>query len=56
MNYDTFKYEVEALRQSKVFKNEQILLGVSRSLKGSAGDVIRRLGPDVTLDEVLFKL
>ncbi|KAH3832005.1 hypothetical protein DPMN_105279 [Dreissena polymorpha] len=41
VNYDTFKYEIEALRQSKVFNNEQILLGIRGALKGSAADVLR---------------
>jgi hypothetical protein len=56
LNWNTLKYEVEATIKSNVFKAEQILLGVRRAVKGSAGDVIRRLGSDVTLDQVLEKL
>ncbi|KAH3844826.1 hypothetical protein DPMN_087089 [Dreissena polymorpha] len=56
VTWDTFKYEVEATVNSKVFKSEQVLLGVRRAVKGSAGDVLRRLGPDVTLQEVMQKL
>ncbi|KAH3779988.1 hypothetical protein DPMN_157797 [Dreissena polymorpha] len=56
VNYHTFKYEIEALRKSKVFTDDQILLGIRRALKGSAADFLRRLGPDVALDEILFKL
>jgi hypothetical protein len=52
----TFKYEVESLLTDKVFTDEQIMLGVRRALKGSASDKVRRLGPGVSVGEMLFKL
>ena len=56
VSWETFKYEIEAVRIGYVFTQEQILFGIRRSVKGSAGDKIRRLGPGVTLNHVLDKL
>ena len=50
-----FKYEIEALLCDKVFTQEQILLGVRRACKGKAGDKIRRLGPHISITDVLQK-
>lgn len=44
----TFKYEVESLLIDRDFSDEQIMLGIRRTLKGSAGDKIRRLHPALT--------
>ena len=55
VNWDGFRYEIEALLRDKVFTDEQILLGIRRSCKGKAGDKIRRLGPDVSVQEMLLK-
>ncbi|KAL4226331.1 hypothetical protein ACF0H5_014314 [Mactra antiquata] len=56
VSWPTFKFEVESLQSAKVFNEEQILLGIRRSLKGNASDVIRRLGTGVTVNQVLRKL
>ena len=56
VTWDSFKYEVDAYRSDGIFKQEQILHGIRRALKGSASDKVRRLGPDATLEEVMDKL
>ena len=56
VTWDTFRYEVVAAITDEIFGEEQILLGIRRSLKGCAGDKLRRLGPHVKLGEVLEKL
>ena len=56
VNWETFRYEVEAVRQEDIFTSEQIMFGMRRSLKGKAGDKVRRLGPGVTVRHVLEKL
>ena len=56
VTWDTFRYEVQSILTDKAFTDEQILLGVRRALKGSASDKVRRLGPGVTIKQVLEKL
>ncbi|KAH3864866.1 hypothetical protein DPMN_027897 [Dreissena polymorpha] len=51
-----FKYEVKATVNSNMFNSEHVLLGVRRAAKGSAGDVLSRLGPNVTIEQVMQKL
>ena len=55
-SWETFKFEIQSLLADKAFSKEQILLGVRRAVKGNAADIIRRLGPGISLDEVLIKL
>lgn len=56
VSWPTFKFEVEALRNEKIFTEEQILLGIRRAVKGNASDVLRRLGIGVSTKEVMEKL
>ena len=53
--WDTFKYEITSLLTERTFSKEQILLGVRRSAKGNAADILRGLGPGVSLDDVTAK-
>ena len=39
----------------KIFRREQILLGIRRDCKGKAGDTIRRLGPEITVQDIIDK-
>lgn len=55
-SWPTFKYEVESLLREKLYSKEQIHQGIRRSLKGGAGDKLRRLGQGVTVEEVMEKL
>lgn len=54
--WETFKFEIQALLADNVFSEEQILLGIRRSVKGNAGDVVRRLGTGVNVHQVIQKL
>lgn len=56
ISWKTFKYEIEAVRNEGVFSPEEIATGIRRAVKGAASDKLRRMGPDVTLDEMLSKL
>ena len=53
--WETFRYEIDALLSDKTYTKEQILLGLRRAVKGIAADILRRLGPGVTLEAVLQK-
>lgn len=56
VSWPTFKFEVDALMSEKIFSEEQILLGIRRSVKGNASDILRRLGTGVSIYEMLEKL
>ena len=56
VNWDTFRYEVEAMVTAGTFTDEQVMFGIRRSLKGIASDKVRRLGSGVTPNQVLEKL
>ena len=56
VSWPTFKFEVEALVKGGLYTDQQILMGIRRSVKGPASDVLRRLGTDVTVKEVIRKL
>lgn len=56
VTWDTFRYEIESLLAARTYSQEQIMFGIRRSLKGKAGDKIRRLGPGATPEYVLEKL
>lgn len=54
VSWETFKFEIESLISDK-FGKEQIVQSIRRATKGNAGDILRRLGPGVTLEEILHK-
>jgi len=56
VTWETFKYEVQGLLHQSGFTNDQILLGLRRSLKGEASDRVRRLGSEATVDEIMAQL
>ena len=55
VNWTSFRYEIEALARERVFSEEQIVLGIRRSCKGKAADNLRRLRPEVQLQDILHK-
>lgn len=55
VNYLTWRYEIRCLIEEKVYTPEQILLGIRRSVKGQASDILRRMGTKVELDDILRK-
>jgi len=56
VSWATYRYEVEALMAGKFYTREQILQGIRRSLKGSASDKLRIMGPGADLELILTKL
>ena len=56
VSWETFKFEVESVQKGSTFSQEQILLGIRRAVKGEAGDIVRRLGTDATLEQIITKL
>ena len=56
VSWETFKFEIEALRRERLFSEEQILQGIRRAVKGEAGDIIRRLGPEARIRHIVDKL
>lgn len=55
VNYLTWKYEIRCLMEENVYSSEQILLGIRRSVKEQASDILRSMGTKVELDEILRK-
>lgn len=56
VTWEAYKYEIESLITEHSFSEEQLMLGIRRSLRGTAGDIIRRLGTGITVQETLIKL
>lgn len=54
--FDLWKYEVNCLVREGVHTHDSILQAVRRSLKGEAGRIAMRLGPDVTINSIIAKL
>ena len=55
VTYQTWKYEIECLKQEKKYPEDQILLAIRRAAKGEAANILRRLGVKVSIDEILKK-
>ena len=55
-SWEAFKFEVESLLEEHTFIEEQVLLGIRRALKGTASDIMRRLGTGLTVRDVITKL
>ncbi|XP_053372981.1 uncharacterized protein LOC123532109 [Mercenaria mercenaria] len=56
VTYEAFKYEIQSLLSEKVFTEAQIMLGVRRALRGTASDIVRRLGTGISIRDILKKL
>ena len=56
VNWETYRSEVLWHLRDGMFTKEQILMGVRRSLKGSAAEKLRSLGTRCTVEELLKKL
>lgn len=56
VSWETYKFEIEAVVRAGSFTENQILLGIRRSVRGEPGDIVRRLGIEATLDDVVTKL
>lgn len=56
VNWEYYKFEIEALVADGVFSEKQILHGIRRSVKGEAADTLRRLGTSASIEEVISRL
>ncbi len=54
--FDLWEYEVKCLIKEGVHTNDSIHQAVRKSLKGEAGRMAMRLGPNATLDDIITKL
>ena len=55
VSYPTWRYEVQSLLDEGVFSSEQITQGIRRSCRGSAADILRRLGTSAKVSDILKK-
>ena len=53
MTYDLWKYEVKCLQEDRSLAEEDIRLVIRRSLKGEAAHVLKRLGHNVFVKQIL---
>ena len=56
VSWDTFRFEIESLLKEYTFTEEQVMLGIRRAVKGTASDIIRRLGTCISVQTVIRKL
>ena len=56
VNWECFKFEIQALQADGVCSKEQILHGIRKSVRGEVSEILRRLGTNVTVNEVIAKL
>ena len=54
-SWEGYKFEIDALVEEKQYAPEQIMLGIRHTTRGTAADIVRRLGTGVTIDDVLKK-
>lgn len=54
--FDLWVYEVKCLLKEGVHTDDSIQQAVRKSLRGEAGRIAMRLGPDATLDDIITKL
>lgn len=55
VTYQTWKYEIECLKQEKKYPEDQILMAIRRAAKGEAANILRRLGVKASVEEILRK-
>ena len=55
VGYDSFKYEIDCLVHAGTYTEASILNAIRRACKGTAADIIRRLGVKASLKEVIDK-
>ena len=56
VNWECFKFEIQALQADGVCSKEQILHGIRKSVRGEISEILRRLGTNITINEVIAKL
>lgn len=56
VSFDQWKWEVECLIHDALHSSDSIRQAVRKSLKGHAGGIAKRLGPDASTQQILKKL
>jgi hypothetical protein len=54
--YELWRYDIECLLGDKSIYKDTIHTAIRRSLRGQAGAVVMRLGPEASIEELLHKL
>lgn len=54
--YPLWRYEIEGLRKDKTHSDEVIIQAIRKSVRGDAGMIAMRLGPQATLGQILAKM
>ena len=55
-DFESWKFEVECLQRERGFSKEVLTPLIKRSIRGEAGEMVRHLGVDATVEEILVKL
>lgn len=55
-SYELWRYEIQCLLNEKVYRHDQILQAIRRSVKGEAANILMRLGPGATIDNIIQKM
>lgn len=55
-SYELWRYEIQCLLNEKVYRHDQILQTIRRSVKGEAANILMRLGPGATIDSIIQKM
>lgn len=55
-SYELWRYEIQCLLNEKVYRHDQILQAIRRSVKGEAANILMRLGPGATIDSIIQKM
>ena len=53
VSYRAWRYEVNCLIKDKTYSHASMLLGIRRSLRGEAADMVMRLGEEAKVEEIL---
>ena len=54
--YELWRYEIQCLVSEKVYRDDQILQAIRRSVKGEAANVLMRLGSSASIHTILQKM
>lgn len=55
-SYELWRYEIQGLMKDRIHTEEVIVQAIRRSVRGEAGLLAMRLGPEASLTEILMKM
>ena len=53
VSYRTWRYEVNCVLHEKAYSKESLMLGIRRSLRGEAADMVMRLGESASIEDIM---